>query len=1068
MKKMEIHINKQKFTVKSTEYKKIYNEEFCNLNMLEGLGEQERLISLLRELSLCSSDIKPNLICSAITHGGYIPIQLSPSFNVIEGIVESKEDFINMEINRKRYDVDNITVFDKVVWQMIIREDNIPYIAFISKSCLDLENNNNPIFIVTDNQEIPRTSSFSEYSLSFSNYRVLVHEKILDKFKTQFYCYLNEDDKVLDYDNLLHLTMIIKNGGDSLANVLQHNLPFFDEYTILDTGSTDNTVQVLKEVLKHKKGKVYEEPFINFRDSRNRCLDLAGKSCKFIIMLDDTYMLQNNLRGFLQTVRGDQFSDSFSLYIKSDDVEYGSNRIIKSESGLRYIYKMHEVITPKNNTNVIIPINHGHIFDYRSDYMEERTMTRKEYDLKILYEMVDDDPEDSRAYYYLGQTYNLLKNYEKAFENFLKRVEHHHVGFIQEKIDACFEASRIANFYLYKPWEECEALYLRAFEMDKSRPDSLYFIGIHYYLEKEFTVAYQYFKQAYIIGYPIHCQYSLKPTLSYYFLPKFLTEVCYYVRDFALGKEVSTFFIDKNKDKKSPVFNETDYYTVKCWNKIYNELTLQTSPGLQIIKEKKPILVFIVNGGFALWRGSDITKQGVGGSETFIIEITRYIERNNRNFHCVVFCNCGTGEIFEGAEYKPLYDYIDYIASHEIHSVIISRYPEYLPVSYESQNVSNVYLILHDLIPQGEIITRHPKLKKILLLSDYHKQFFDSMFPSLVDLTEKFEYGIDLDAMKERHKKVPYRFIYSSFANRGLLYLLQMWRRIRERFPTAELYIHCDVDNAWLNSMDSEQMQSIKSLLFDLKHEGIVYKGWTSKLELYETWKTADVWFYPTTFLETFCLTALEAALSKTLAVSFPIGSLVETVGNRGLLMNKNVTIPEGQEDILKELFWILDEKNVIVKNDYIQRNYQWVSEKSWSRRSEDFVKLIGGSVKREPLLPTIIQYYTSFMNRKVNNVLLYGKCESVDETIFGGHSTVFNEMSDVGLVSYIKKKMIFNFLYLDEVENSIVVTLCYDLLMEKGGIMRLTKRCFDLLESAFGNFVILESDEQEIFLEKQ
>ena len=132
-----------------------------------------------------------------------------------------------------------------------------------------------------------------------------------------------------------------------------------------------------------KKGQLYQEPFINFRDSRNRCLDLSGKECKFVIMLDDTYKVEEKLRDFLITVRGDQFSDSFSLYIKSNDSEYGSNRIIKSDSGLRYIYKLHEVITPKNNINVIIPMHHAFIFDYRSDYMEKRTMDRKKYDLKI-------------------------------------------------------------------------------------------------------------------------------------------------------------------------------------------------------------------------------------------------------------------------------------------------------------------------------------------------------------------------------------------------------------------------------------------------------------------------------------------------------------------------------------------------------------------------------------------------------------------------------------------------------------------------------------------------------------
>ena len=52
---------------------------------------------------------------------------------------------------------------------------------------------------------------------------------------------------------------------------------------------------------------------MNFRDSRNRCLDLCGTSCKFIIMLDDTYCVKGSIREFLNTVRGDQFATSYSL-----------------------------------------------------------------------------------------------------------------------------------------------------------------------------------------------------------------------------------------------------------------------------------------------------------------------------------------------------------------------------------------------------------------------------------------------------------------------------------------------------------------------------------------------------------------------------------------------------------------------------------------------------------------------------------------------------------------------------------------------------------------------------------
>ena len=185
-------------------------------------------------------------------------------------------------------------------------------------------------------------------------------------------------------DNLLGVLFMIKNEENSIKKSIESISKYIKDIIVFDTGSTDNTIDIIKKVLVgKKKGELFQEPFINFRDSRNRCLDLAGKKSKFLLTLDDTYIIKNDLRNFLNVVRGDQFSDSFSFYIKSNDVEYTSNRIIKSESGLRYKYKIHEVISPKNNVNVIIPIHASYIFDFRSDYMENRTMERKQYDLKF-------------------------------------------------------------------------------------------------------------------------------------------------------------------------------------------------------------------------------------------------------------------------------------------------------------------------------------------------------------------------------------------------------------------------------------------------------------------------------------------------------------------------------------------------------------------------------------------------------------------------------------------------------------------------------------------------------------
>ena len=185
---------------------------------------------------------------------------------------------------------------------------------------------------------------------------------------------------------------MVKNGGPQFETMLQQNMSIIDKWTILDTGSADDTLDIIKRMLVgKKKGELYEEPFINFRDSRNRLLDLAGTECKYTLMLDDTYVIEGDLRSFLNETRGDQMSDSYTLYIKSDDTLYGSNRVIKSDRKLRYIHKIHEVITDKNNINIVIPQEKAFIDDKRFDYMEKRTHDRKQLDLKLLYEEVDEN-----------------------------------------------------------------------------------------------------------------------------------------------------------------------------------------------------------------------------------------------------------------------------------------------------------------------------------------------------------------------------------------------------------------------------------------------------------------------------------------------------------------------------------------------------------------------------------------------------------------------------------------------------------------------------------------------------
>jgi predicted O-methyltransferase YrrM len=784
-------------------------------------------------------------------------------------------------------------------------------------------------------------------------YKVKISEKTLylndyDTFMKYFRYYF-DDAGNFNYDNLICYTMIIKNGGPLLAQVLTENLSIIDRWCILDTGSTDGTQDVIRSILKNKKGKLYEEPFVNFKLSRNKCLELAGRTCKFTLMLDDTYSMRNDIRTFLNEVRGDQYSDSFSLMIQSNDTEYYSNRIVKTATCLRYIHTIHEVIPSENNINVVVPYDQAYIYDHRAEYMENRTNNRKQFDLELLFKELEEDPNDPRALYYIAQTYGCIGDEVSKAKYFELRINHHVEGYVQEKIDACFELARCYNFKvncetkeLITPgseisesqWKRCEELYLQAYNLDKKRPDSIYFIGIHYYLEKNYELAYKYFKMGFEVGYPIGSQYSLKPTLSFHFLPKFLTEVCYYLGDYPLGTKAAELFLTSEKHNKP---NGDSWGLMTNWYSIHSSLSRMGPINNRPTKYPNKIFCIVTDGGWEPWSGKDILTKGLGGSETWIVETARYIQKNN-DFDVCVFCKTEKSEFFENVGYNPIELFANFIANNIVDYCIISRFTEYAHVALKG-HAQNIGIIYHDIILPDTILPHNDKIKWIFGLTDWHSKSIQNFFPDYKEKVFTLNYGIDQERFKFKNGKVKNSFIYSSFPNRGLVILLRMWPRIIHEFPDATLNIYCNLDQEWVNRVAPDDMREIKILL-KLNKTGIKNHGWVSKKELSEAWSKSEYWLYPCKFEETFCLTAMEAAITKTFAISNNLAALSETVGSRGLVVHGNPVEHEWQDAVITELRkYMKSEKS---KDELLELNYKWAKERSWESQTKLFMnKLI-------------------------------------------------------------------------------------------------------------------------------
>ncbi|EWM20245.1 glycosyl group 2, partial [Nannochloropsis gaditana] len=96
-----------------------------------------------------------------------------------------------------------------------------------------------------------------------------------------------------DTNTSVCLAMIIKNEGPILPRLFDSVRGFVSEYCVMDTGSTDDTVDVLKSI--DVPGQVLHGPFINFAQARNLMIDECRKlmkSCDYFLLLDADMILK--------------------------------------------------------------------------------------------------------------------------------------------------------------------------------------------------------------------------------------------------------------------------------------------------------------------------------------------------------------------------------------------------------------------------------------------------------------------------------------------------------------------------------------------------------------------------------------------------------------------------------------------------------------------------------------------------------------------------------------------------------------------------------------------------------
>jgi hypothetical protein len=216
----------------------------------------------------------------------------------------------------------------------------------------------------------------------------------------------------------LSLVMILKNEAKSIRAVLEAALPHVDRATLLDTGSTDGTQDIIRETFATYPSvelQLVEEPFIDFAASRNRVLDLdTVRGPAFQLMLSgDEYLvggtaLEAHCDEWKDKLVDGKTVDIFRLRIAVRGVTLMTPRVFRAGSAWRYEGVVHEVPYNRTDDKALV----GTITDAGIDHVESDPETRYaniwEVHVPLLKAALDKNENDERALMFLAQSYECL------------------------------------------------------------------------------------------------------------------------------------------------------------------------------------------------------------------------------------------------------------------------------------------------------------------------------------------------------------------------------------------------------------------------------------------------------------------------------------------------------------------------------------------------------------------------------------------------------------------------------------------------------------------------------------
>ncbi len=646
------------------------------------------------------------------------------------------------------------------------------------------------------------------------------------------------------------LCLITKNEEKNLPQLLDSVAGCFDEIHITDTGSTDRTVDIAKSY----GAKVSEFAWIDdFAAARNHSIKEVITDYWMWLDADDSLFNKEAFIAFKNhsMVMADVWLANYHYAVDENNnptCTFARERVIKTSMGLLWKYPVHEGVVPRGTVNFISTwaVKHRRtLHDIEQD---------KGRNLKIFEKNIESF--DSRMTYYYGKELFEAGRSKEAISWLSKAamfedLEHHDRLLCLQYL--CFSLMKENQF------DPALQFAHQGLVMEPNRAEFYVILGDCYLKKGQLTNAVPMYNAAKKC---IHHGNDVR-----HVSPVFQHRDAYgpYPRNQLSRVYANLGNLDEaeNEAKKSlKLFENEESKAILAEIQKIKAKALITSD----VKKTDDIVITCPPGGLYEWDSKVYRQYGIGGSETAAVELSENLHKITgkkiKIFHT-------RKENFEenGVEYLRFEEMNEYFSKFEPETHIAWRHTSPL-------TKAKTYVWSHDLIAQGcEHITNY---HKVMVLSEFHKNFLHSIMGIPFEKMIVFRNGINPKRFPQKPKKSFYgKVVFSSSPDRGLDHAIKVMDEVVKVIPEARLHVYYGFDNMRKLGMHAK-VKTYEDMIAERPY--VIHHGNVTQKELTQQISDAQVWLYPTNFLETYCITAVEMLLSKVYPVARCFGALPDTM----------------------------------------------------------------------------------------------------------------------------------------------------------------------------------------------